>query len=154
MALSIRTFKEDDLSQVSDIETSSFKDPWPPLFLTHIHKKFPDLFLVAEEKEKVVGYVIGEIRETMLSGLSHRSKTGHLINIAVLESRRKRGIGNLLLKEMESQFKNKGSTQIILEVRESNNSARVFYENWGFTEVGRVRAYYPDEDAIIMRKAI
>jgi len=43
---------------------------------------------------------------------------------------------------------------VILEVRESNSTARAFYEGRGYEEIGKVRAYYPDEDAVIMRKRL
>ena len=39
-------------------------------------------------------------------------------------------------------------------MRESHATARAFYDGKGYTEVGRVRAYYPDEDALIMRKPL
>ena len=41
-----------------------------------------------------------------------------------------------------------------LEVRESNTTARTFYVNKGYEDIGKVQAYYGDEDAIIMRKPL
>lgn len=154
MSPSFRPYREEDQSRVNEIEVASFKDPWPTSFFKYIHGKAPDLFLVAEEGERIVGYVIGELREVMFSGLSHRSKMGHILNIAIDKGWRDRGMGTRLMEEIESRFREMGATQVTLEVRESNTTARSFYQSRGFTEIGRVRAYYPDEDAVIMNKTI
>lgn len=152
MKVKIRPFGEEDLGGIIRIERLSFKDPWPWTFFSYMWRKAPDLFLVAEEEGSVLGYVIGELREVMLSGLPHRLKMGHIVNIAVAPERRRSGIGSMLMEEVERRFLEKGATRSTLEVRESNSSARSFYKNLGYEETGRVRAYYLDEDAIIMTK--
>ena len=58
------------------------------------------------------------------------------------------------MDEIENRFSGMGATHVTLEVRESNTTARSFYQDRGFTEIGRVRAYYPDEDAVIMSKTL
>ena len=152
MSLSLRPYREEDHPRVLEIEGSSFRDPWPARFFSHVHRKAPDLFIVAEESDAIVGYVIGEIREIVFSGLSHMSKMGHILNVAVEERLRGKGVGSMLMSEIEGRFKARGASHVSLEVRESNSTARSFYDGMGYTEVGRVRAYYPDEDAVIMRK--
>lgn len=154
MLPSVRPFKKEDQAKIYEIEVASFNDPWPSSFFTYIYGKAPDLFLVAVEKGEILGYVLGELRETMFSGVSYSSNMGHILNIAVKKERRNRGIGTLLIKEIENRFKGKGATQVTLEVRETNATARLFYKSRGFAEIGRVRAYYPDEDAIIMGKTL
>jgi ribosomal-protein-alanine N-acetyltransferase len=154
MSPSLRPFTEDDRARVLEIEVASFAEPWPPSFFNYIHGKAPGLFIVAEDGGEIVGYVIGELREIMFSGVSHRSKMGHILNIAVDEVWRKRGIGTLLMEEIEGRFGRMDATPVTLEVRESNATARSFYLGRGFVEIGRVKAYYPDEDAIIMSKSL
>jgi ribosomal-protein-alanine N-acetyltransferase len=149
----IRLCGRDDLEHIQLIETTSFQDPWPITNFRYILDKAPELFLVAEE-EKLVGYIVGEIRELIISGISHRSKAGHVLNIAVEREWRERGVGSLLLDEIETRFKERDAQQVTLEVRESNTTARTFYINRGYEDIGRVRAYYGDEDAIIMRKPL
>ncbi|MBS7638523.1 ribosomal protein S18-alanine N-acetyltransferase [Candidatus Bathyarchaeota archaeon] len=150
--MEIRSFREEDLEGILRIERLSFRDPWPRTFFSYISRKAPDLFLVAEEEGAVLGYVIGEVREVMLSGLPHRLKMGHIVNIAVAPERRRSGIGSMLMLEVERRFRERKATRSTLEVRESNSAARSFYKNLGYEETGRVRAYYLDEDAIIMTK--
>jgi len=44
-------------------------------------------------------------------------------------------------------------SQVFLEVRESNQAARIFYKSMGFQEVSTRREYYefPSEAAIVMK---
>lgn len=154
MSLNIRPFSVEDLDSVNEIENASFRKPWPTSFLTYMHVKAPNLFLVAVLENRVAGYVIGELREIMFSGIPHRYKIGHILNIAVDVDSRQLGVGTSLLKEVERRFMKMGATKVTLEVRESNSVALSFYLIRGYEEIGRVRAYYPDEDAIIMSKTL
>ena len=154
MSLSVRPFRREDLNRVNEIEAASFRDSWPERFFTYVHERAPDLFLVAVYGGKIAGYVVGEMREIMFSGIPHRFNMGHIMNIAVDTSHRRRGLGTRLMEEIESRFRERNATKVTLEVRESNTSARSFYQSRGYEETGRVRAYYPDEDAVIMSKTL
>ncbi|TRO46712.1 ribosomal-protein-alanine N-acetyltransferase [Candidatus Bathyarchaeota archaeon] len=149
----IRASRREDLDEIQVIEKTSFPVPWPISNFHYVLNRTPELFLVAEDEE-VVGYIVGEVRELIISGISHRSKAGHIMNIAVKREWRERGVGSLLLDEIESRFKDRDAQQVTLEVRESNATARTFYVNRGYEDIGRVRGYYGDEDAIIMRKPL
>ena len=137
---------------VGRIESSSFADPWPKSFFSYTHNKSPDLFLVAADGDQIMGYIIGEIREIMFSGIPHRFKVGHILNVAVDTRTRRAGTGTSLMDEMERRFRERNASKATLEVRESNASARSFYRHLGYEEIGRVRAYYLNEDAVIMSK--
>ena len=152
MSLTIRLFEPGDLERVAKIERVSFNDPWPTSFFTYMQGKAPDLFLVAVDEDEIAGYVVGEMREIMLSGIPHQFKMGHILNIAVDKGDRRRGVGNRLMEAVEMRFRDRKATKVTLEVRESNISARAFYSRRGYEEIGRVKAYYPDEDAVIMSK--
>lgn len=154
MPVLLRPFKKEDNTRVMEIEAESFSDAWPPSFFSYLHNKAPDLFIVAEEDGRIIGYIVGEIREIVLSGLSHMSRMGHILNIAVDKERRKRGVGTLLMQRVEVIFREGNASRATLEVRESNANARTFYHDLGYREMGRVQAYYQDEDAIIMGKPL
>jgi len=152
LSVEVRPFKSDDLGEVRRIEGGAFTDPWPDSFFTYMHQREPDLFFVALHGGAIAGFVVGELREIMFSGLSHQFKVGHVVNIAVDGSVRRSGVGNRLMDEVEDRFKQRNATRATLEIRESNVGARQFYKNRGYQEIGRVRAYYKDEDALIMSK--
>ena len=79
-----------------------------------------------------------------------------LENIVVDDRVKKCGIGNALLRRLLSEAQAAGAESIILEVRESNDSARRLYESIGFRSEGRRKGYYwePAEDAILYRRSL
>jgi [ribosomal protein S18]-alanine N-acetyltransferase len=68
----------------------------------------------------------------------------------VKKSSRRSGYGRMLLHTVIAAATFQRITSIFLEVRESNNAARSFYEKLGFVISGRRAAYYrsPPEAAI------
>lgn len=79
-----------------------------------------------------------------------------LENIVVSPAVRGRGIGKRLLDALLLAARETNSEAVFLEVRESNQAARAFYENAGFKLDGRRKSYYsnPSEDAILYRLAV
>ncbi|MFC1925787.1 ribosomal protein S18-alanine N-acetyltransferase, partial [Chloroflexota bacterium] len=76
----------------------------------------------------------------------------HLTSIAVRETHRRRGVGELLLISIIDLAMHLKAQIVTLEVRSSNLAAQALYEKYGFIEVGLRRGYYSDdgEDAVIM----
>lgn len=76
----------------------------------------------------------------------------HLTSIAVRETHRRQGIGELLLVFIIDLSLQVNAQVVTLEVRSSNLAAQALYEKYGFAKVGVRRGYYSDdgEDAIIM----
>jgi ribosomal-protein-alanine N-acetyltransferase len=102
--------------------------------------------LVSDEQSVVHSFLIGRA----LDG------EWELENIVVSNSRRRQGIGKMLLDEFLAAAKTEGAKAVFLEVRESNFAARRLYESCGFAENGRRQRYYaePAEDAILYRITI
>lgn len=76
----------------------------------------------------------------------------HIINIAVRQSYRRKGIGELLLISLIDLAGELNSFLLTLEVRASNSAAQSLYHKYGFGKKGLRRGYYSDdkEDAVIM----
>jgi len=76
----------------------------------------------------------------------------HIISLAVRETHRCRGIGELLLIASIDLAALLNAGIITLEVRASNTAAASLYYKYGFAQVGLRRGYYIDtkEDAILM----
>lgn len=74
-----------------------------------------------------------------------------IINIAVMPQKQQQGIATQLWTEAKQLFEQRGVKFCFLEVRQSNEKARRFYEKCGFKVIGERRAYYqaPVEDAVI-----
>ena len=139
----IREFKRQDLKRVLEIELTSFNDPYPANVLVDIYNLGAG-FLVAQQDNMVVGYIIFWIRF---------ENDGHIISIAVDKKYQRKKIGTQLVETAQEIFKKYNVKNIRLEVRKGNRTARKFYQNLGFAERTPVTNYYEDgEDAVIMDK--
>jgi [ribosomal protein S18]-alanine N-acetyltransferase len=76
----------------------------------------------------------------------------HIINIAVRDQCRGKGIGELLLISSIDLSTRLQASVVTLEVRASNTVAQSLYTKYGFARMGVRRGYYTDnkEDAFIM----
>lgn len=79
----------------------------------------------------------------------------HLLNITVAPAWQGRGLAVAMLDRLVAACRQRGLTQLWLEVRVGNERAREVYRRYGFAEVGKRRAYYPvtegpREDAVLM----
>lgn len=74
-----------------------------------------------------------------------------LENIVVSSAAQRKGIGTALLDALKLAANDTNCESVFLEVRESNQAARAFYESVGFEPNGRRNFYYsnPSEDAIL-----
>jgi ribosomal-protein-alanine N-acetyltransferase len=82
----------------------------------------------------------------------YQGDEAHITEIAVRETMRGRGIGELLLIGSLRAAVEYGARVMTLEARVSNFIAQRLYEKYGFKSVGTRKAYYSDnrEDAVIM----
>ena len=142
----LREMSIEDLDPVMEIETDLFHVPWTKEgFFTFLTR--PDsMFLVVEEKGKILGYC----------GLLMVLDEGDITNVAVRRDRQREGIGRFLIDSLIRFAAEQGVTTIHLEVRAGNETAKRLYERAGFVVDGLRKNYYSDpvEDAILMtRKA-
>jgi ribosomal-protein-alanine N-acetyltransferase len=70
-----------------------------------------------------------------------------LYRIAVLPEHRGQGFA----KELLTRFIEKCGGEVFLEVRSRNEAAIGLYKSIGFTEAGRRKDYYGDDDAVIYK---
>lgn len=103
--------------------------------------------LVAEDRQGgIAGFVI-----TILI-----PPQAELESIAVAKHAQRQGIAANLFQELVAILEDRQITEVMLEVRESNQPARAFYRALQCTETGRRTGYYadPKEDAILLRLRI
>jgi len=141
----IREFKRQDLKRVLEIELASFDDPYPANVLVDIYNLGAG-FLVAQEDNIVVGYIIFWIRF---------EDEGHIISLAVDRKFYRKKIGSQLVETALEIFKKYNVKNIRLEVRKGNHKARKFYQKLGFVEKTHLFEYYEDgEDAVVMERLL
>jgi ribosomal-protein-alanine N-acetyltransferase len=77
-----------------------------------------------------------------------------LLDISVAQDHQRKGVATKLLNKIKEMISDAGFDRMMLEVRRSNVAASALYRQFGFTEVGLRRDYYPlsegREDAIVM----
>ncbi|MBE0669555.1 MAG: GNAT family N-acetyltransferase [Anaerolineales bacterium] len=82
----------------------------------------PDLFLIAESENQIVGTIIG----------AFDGRRGIIYHLAVHKNYRGRGIGGQLLAEVEKRLQAKGCLKCLLHVLEGNTEAMEFYKSRGW----------------------
>lgn len=141
--MNIRLMKKEDLAGVYEVEIESFASPWSYESLERdLMENKCSIYVVAEDNKKIVGYI----------GSWLIMDEGQIINIAVKDSHRGKGIGFLLMKFMIDRLEKEGCNSIFLDVRVGNTSAINLYKKFNFEVVGKRPKYYSgnDGDAYIM----
>ena len=143
-AMKIEKMNSEHLEQVCKIEKECFSHPWSLQSLESELNNDTSYFLVATEKDEVIGYI----------GMSVVIDEGYIFNVAVNVNHRKKGVATALVNELVTYGKKNNFYFITLEVRESNEKAKSLYSKFGFVKVGERKDYYsdPKENAILMTK--
>ena len=138
----LREMLVEDLEQVMEIENQLFSVPWTKEGYCTFLTRDDTMFLVVEEKGKILGYC----------GLLMVLDEGDVTNVAVCRERQLEGIGNFLVSSLLRLAGDQGISMIHLEVRSGNETAIRLYERLGFQRDGIRRNYYsdPEEDAVLM----
>jgi len=78
-----------------------------------------------------------------------------IIEIAVAQDQRGKGIASDMLAELISYLGKSGIRRLILEVAEDNHHALGLYHKYGFGQIGKRAGYYKQKiDAIILELAL
>ena len=123
---------ESHVCAVAELEKLCFSDPWSENSVASELKNKLALWLVAEEEERVAGYI----------GSQTCGDESDVMNVAVHPDFRRRGIAEALVNGLVEELKAIGSHSLTLEVRASNVPAISLYEKLGFSEVGRRKNVY------------
>lgn len=140
--MSLRKAKLADMCELLEIERLCFSLNSFSRKTIAYHVK-NNLFMVFETDGIVAGYYT-------LSPLT-KKKQRRIYSIAVSPECRGRGIGELLMLDMEKRSKAK---TIILEVDETNEAAISLYKKCRYEVFGSYEKYYGQTDALRMRKII
>lgn len=142
--MTIEKMTEAHVSQIAQLETLCFSDPWSEKSIASELENKLSFWLVAVEEGMVAGYI----------GSQTVMDETDMMNVGVHPDYRRKGIGGALVCALIEALKKQGSHSLTLEVRASNLPAQKLYEKMGFAMVGKRPRYYrnPREDAYILRK--
>lgn len=139
----IRWMIRRDMPAVIEIEQQSFEFPWSEDEFIRCLRQRNCIGMVAEQENNVCGFMIYELHKNRL----------HLLNFAVAENVRRKGIGSAMIDKLASKLSSDRRNRIMLEVRETNLDAQIFFRERGFRAISVLRSFYEDspEDAYLMQ---
>jgi ribosomal protein S18 acetylase RimI-like enzyme len=88
--------------------------------------------LVAEDNNKLVGQIAGELRQP--APVFEPQTYGYVTDIVVAPCARRQGIGKALFSALEAWFRAQGAAYLQLQVLESNPASQAFWRAMGCTD--------------------
>ncbi|MDR2116989.1 MAG: ribosomal protein S18-alanine N-acetyltransferase [Planctomycetaceae bacterium] len=139
----VRWMVRRDFSEVLAIEQSCFEFPWKEEDFIHCLQQRNCIGMVAEYEGRVVGFMIYEVPKNRI----------HLLNIATAPEFQRRGVAGQMIQKLVSKLINQRRSRIVLEVRETNLPALVFFRASGFRATVVIKNFYDDmnEDAYVLQ---
>jgi ribosomal-protein-alanine N-acetyltransferase len=139
----IRWMIRRDMTAVLEIENENFEFPWSEDDFIRCLRQRNCIGMVAEREDEVVGFMIYELHKNRL----------HILNFAVADSHKRCGIGQSMVSKLVGKLSNDRRNRIMLEVRETNLEAQLFFKQLGFRAVSVLHDFYEDstEDAYLMQ---
>ncbi len=144
--LVFRNITEEEIDFVEELEKKTFSDAWSKQSIYETFCQSQAYIIVVESENGLAGYGI------VYSVLDE----AELVRIAVDEKARRQGVGQGLIDYIFQKCQKENIRRVLLEVRESNLGARVFYEKCGFAVDGIRKNFYenPKENAVLMSKTL
>ena len=138
----IRWMIRRDMPEVLHTEQHSFEYAWTEDDFLRCLRQRNCIGMVAEQGERVVGFMIYELHKNRL----------HVLNFAVHPQFRRAGIGAQMVGKLVGKLSSHRRSKITLAVRERNLPAQVFFRGRDFRATKVLRNYYEDsgEDAFQM----
>jgi [ribosomal protein S18]-alanine N-acetyltransferase len=104
-------------------------------------------FISGRESQVIVAR--RERRITAFAIMHFGDEVAHLNLLAVAPEHRRQGLGRQLMSWLTATALEAGVFRINLELRTSNEAARIFYESLGFDQLGVVQGYYQGREAAL-----
>jgi [ribosomal protein S18]-alanine N-acetyltransferase len=144
----IRSATKEDVSAIMEIELESFEfgEVFPVRQFLYYLNMFKDgFFVVADASGLIVGYAI----------LACTQNLGYILSIAVHPKNRKQGYASALLEVLDAKCREKGVSNLRLDVRVTNTAAIGLYKKMGLAELRVKKDFYGKGfDALSMGKTV
>ncbi|MGD0896793.1 MAG: ribosomal protein S18-alanine N-acetyltransferase [Thermoguttaceae bacterium] len=139
----IRWMIRRDMSDVLRIEQENFEFPWVDDDFIRCLRQRNCIGMVAEHDDRVVGFMIYELHKARI----------HVLNFCVDPAYQRRGVGSQMVARLIAKLSSQRRLRIVLEVRETNLPAQLFFRENGFRAISVLHGYYDDtpEDAYLMQ---
>ncbi len=142
----IRIANENDIEQIYNLNTELFivlnslndkiYNPigFPKQFINIMIKSHESDYIVIEDDDKIIGYVLIEKRESPYKTYESfkEDEFAYIYEVVILPEYRLKGYGKYLIEEAQKWAKKRNLKSIELNVLSNNYSAIAFYEKVGF----------------------
>ena len=125
--LRIREFRIEDYLVVRELWQAASLELRPGDEIEDIKLKLqrdPDLFLIAEQDNRIVGSVIG----------GWDGRRGWIYHLAVSPNYRRKKVGSGLIEELEKRLVSKGARMINAQIHKLNTKSSTFFKAVGYDE--------------------
>lgn len=142
----IRWMIRRDIPDVLKIENEGFEFMWSEDDFLSCLRQRNCIGMLAEHDNRVVGFMVYGLSKTRIS----------ILNFAVAAAFRRQSVGGQMIEKLINKLSQQRRQEIVLEVRETNLAAQLFFRSQGFQAIGVLRGHYADsaEDAYAMRYRI
>ena len=142
LKVQIRWLIRRDMAEVLEIERASFEFAWTEEDFLCCLRQRNCIGMVAEHNHEIVGFMIYELHKSML----------RILNFAVAPDARRKAVGGQMIGRLIDKLSQQRRKEIVLEVRETNLAAQMFFKDQNFRAVTVLRNHYDDtaEDAYYM----
>ena len=146
MQVHIRWMIRYDMEEVLSIEKESYINGWEEEDFLHYLRSRNTIAMVAEYKDKILGYMVYELHKNHLE----------LHNLAVHTGFRHQDIGSQMVKKLIDKLSSNHRIRICVNIRETNLAAQLFFKSQGFVAVQVKRNFFVDsgEDSFVMEYSI
>lgn len=143
LKVQIRWLIRRDMTEVLQIEREGFEFPWSEEDFLCCLRQRNCIGMVAECNGEIVGFMIYELHKSRL----------RILNFAVSSSMRRQSVGAQMVRRLVDKLSQQRRQEILLDIRERNLTAQLFFKSQGFKAVGVLRNYYEDtaEDAYTLQ---
>lgn len=122
------------MNDVIRIEGECFPMPWSEEDFLRCLRQRNAIGMVAKVRDVVAGYMVYEL---------HRNRL-HMLNFAVSPSHMRCGVGTAMIGKLKGKLSSGRRERIMLEVRETNLHAQLFFKAMGFRAVAVLPEFYVD----------
>jgi ribosomal-protein-alanine N-acetyltransferase len=130
--VTVRPMLRRDADSVLAIEQEAFDCPWMESDFVRVLRQRLCFCMVAERGLDIAGFMIYELQKTRI----------HVLNFAVAKAYRRQGVGRQMVAELGSLLPMTDGGRIVLEVRERNLSAQLFWKAMDFRAVKVLSQHY------------
>ena len=133
-----------DMPEVQHIENVCFAFPWQDAdFMRCLRQRNCIGMVAVNHHDRVMGFMIYELHKNRL----------HLLSMAVDPVFQRYGVGSAMIEKLIGKLSADRRNRMMLEVRETNIAALLFFKSHGFRAISVLRDFYEDsaEDAYLMQ---